>query len=94
MDYGELDEGSVQFHRGLLFSLLTEPTEAVVRETFSRIAPLPHLKKLRDALLFFIKHYVAEDLTEQGSGGEGDQTLVKQRIKMVEHAFRAPDQLR
>lgn len=89
----------MQFHRQLLLSLLTEPTEAVVRETFSRLAPLPHLKKLRDSLLFFIKHYVTEGSTGQegGSGqegGGGKQTLAKQRSKIVEYTFRAPDQLR
>ena len=97
VEYVELDQDSVRFHQSLLLSLLTEPTETVVREVFSRIAPLPHLKKLRDALLVFTRHYVAtERKGGQGGGGGGHQagSLLKQRVRMVEQIFREPDQLR
>lgn len=86
VDFTELDEESGQFHSGLLSALLTEPAEAVVREVFSRISPLPHLKKLRDSVLLFCKHYVAMET--------GSQSLVNQRIMLIEHTFRAPEQLR
>lgn len=94
-----MDDISVQFHKSLLLSLLTEPPEPVVREAFSRITPLPHLKKLRDTLLIFIKHYVtiSGKQGEKGERGEGrsrDKGVVNHRVKIVEHIFRAPEQLR
>lgn len=67
------------------------PSRGVVLEVFSRVVPLPHLKKLRDSLLIFIKHYVAD--TGEGQEEEGPGGMLSQRIKMVEHAFRAPSQL-
>ena len=86
VDFAELDRVSVKFYGSFLQSLLTVPSRDVVLEVFSRVAPLPHLKKLRDSLLIFIKHYVANK-------GEGPGSMLSQRIKMVEHAFRASGQL-
>ena len=99
MDFASLDDASVQFYKALLQSILTEPPEAAVREAFSRIAPLPHLKKLKDTLLVFIKHFVATSAAagekrERVEGRNREKGVANQRIKMVEHIFRSPDQLR
>ena len=89
----ELEQVGMQFHQTLLRSLLTEPSEAEVRDAFSRIAPLPHLHKLRDSLLVFIRHFVAVKM-DGPSKKDKNAALINQRIKMVEHVFKAPDQLR
>lgn len=89
VDFVELDKCGIKFFKHLLHSLLTEPSEGVVRGVFTRIAPLPHLKKLRDSLLVFIRHFVATSRTE----GTLNESAISQRITMVEHTLRAEQQL-
>lgn len=90
VEFSELDKHGVSFFKRLLKSLISEPSEAVVREVFARIAPLPHLKKLRDGLLVFIMHYISEEV--RGGGEEGGEGTISQRIQMVEHILRAGEE--
>lgn len=87
MEFTELNKAGIKFFKRFLQCLLTDPSEAVVRDVFARVAPLPHLKKLRDSLLVFLTHYVGRGDAE-GQAGRTSVTI-NQRIKMVEHALRA-----
>ena len=90
IEFTELDKVSIKFFKRLLHSLLSEPSEAVVRDVFTRVAPLPHLKRLRDSLLVFLTHYV---WVGEREGERGAREVVNQRIKMVELALRTDEPL-
>ncbi len=61
------------------------PTVFPHRAVFARIAPLPHLKALRDQLMVFIKHF----LTERGTHAHRGTTVsINDRIKIAEQALR------
>ncbi len=66
------------------------------RAMFVRLAPLPHLKSLRDQLVVFIKHFLTEkkgvrDTARTGTRGSG--VSVNERIKVAEHAMRTESNL-
>ena len=78
VDFAELSKVGVSFYKTLITTLLCDHSEETVRDMFSRIAPLPHLKPLRDKLLIFIKHYIVTQNTKD---------LITQRLRIVERSM-------
>ena len=84
VEFTELSKVGVHFYKSLITSLLCDHSEENVRDMFSRIAPLPHLKPLRDKLLIFIKHYLVTGNTKG---------LIIERFRVVERSMRTEGHL-
>lgn len=82
-----MNKQEIKFFKSLLLSLLSESSEAELKDMLMRISPLPHLKKLRDSLLVFINHFVADTATSTGQENT-DSLHTQQRIKIAEHILR------
>ena len=79
----------MRFYKSLLSSLLLDNSEEVVCSLFSRVAPLPHLKALRDELLVFMKHF----LNTSGSTPAESGVDISERIRVAERAMRTEGHL-
>jgi len=87
VEFTELTKTESAFYKSLFLTLLTEPSEGVVTQVFSRIAPLPNLKKLRDGLLVFLNHYFgSEEETRENS-------VVLERLRLVERSLGSQSHL-
>ena len=81
VEFTELDDTESTFYKSLFLLLLTEPSEGVVTQVFSRIASLPNLKKLRDGLLVFLNHYLGSEEEVQ------ENSVLLERLRLVEKSL-------
>ena len=54
---------------------------------FARLAPLSHLRVLRDELLVFMKHFLYKRSPDKGGSGQTD-SMISQRIIVAEQAMQ------
>ncbi|XP_026472282.1 nucleolar MIF4G domain-containing protein 1 homolog [Ctenocephalides felis] len=83
IDFSELQARELRLIRQILFGILLNPSEAIIKHIFERILKSPKLKMFRESLRLFLHHFLVADKTS-GRLDEKSKELLKQRAKMVD----------
>ena len=70
----------------ILHRLLTQYPDYVITDVFSRIAPFPKLKILRESLKLFMNHFLLKSKTKELKDKESIDSL-KEKIKLAENCM-------
>jgi len=91
IQFAELDKNKVRFMKRVLWRLLVEHPENIVRATFERISPLVKLRTLREGLRLFMQHFLLRRPPKVPGGSTGGSESLAERIKIAEHALASAD---
>lgn len=88
IEFSELDKGKLKLMKKVLHKLLTQYPDYVINDVFTRIAPFPKLKMLREGLYLFMNHFL---LKSKSKGMKDKQNLevemLKENIKIAENSM-------
>lgn len=81
-----MDKGKLKFMKKVLYQVLTQYPDYVVTDVFSRIAPFPKLKVLREGLKLFMNHFLLKSKTKELKD-ERSLELLKTKISIAENSM-------
>ena len=90
VEFSELDKGKLKLMKRVLHKLLTQYPEYVITDVFSRIAPFPKLKLLREGLKLFMNHFLLKGKTKELKD-EKDIEILKEKIALAENGMGSSD---
>ncbi len=86
MEFSELDKAKLKLMKKLLNRLLTQYPDHVVGDVFSRIAPFPKLKMLREGLKLFMNHFLLRSKSKELKDSKSLDFL-KEKISLAENSM-------
>ena len=88
VEFSELDKGKLKLMKKVLHQLLTQYPDYVLSDVFTRIAPFPKLKMLREGLSLFMNHFLLKSKRRIVKAEENIQIeTLKEKIKVAENAM-------